>query len=74
MVELGLIYACRGDYPHMAEALMSAVEVANGRMRAYLGERSLVDVSIALAQDVCVSATNSEDEALPALIDWAMLH
>jgi hypothetical protein len=34
-VELGLVYACRGEYGKMIEALRQAVEVGPGGVRAY---------------------------------------
>lgn len=44
-VELGLVYACRGEYPKMVEALRRAVEVGSGGVRAYLGRQPLGDVA-----------------------------
>jgi tetratricopeptide (TPR) repeat protein len=46
-VELGLVYACRGDYPKMVEALRQAVAVGPGGVRAYLGERPFGDLTAA---------------------------
>jgi tetratricopeptide (TPR) repeat protein len=48
-VELGLVYACRGEYPKMIEALRQAVEVGPGGVRAYLDERPLGDLIAARA-------------------------
>lgn len=44
-VELGLVYACRGEYPKMVEALRQAVEAGSGGVRAYLGRQPLGDVA-----------------------------
>lgn len=44
-VELGLVYACRGEYPKMVEALRQAVEAGSGGVRAYLGNQPLGDVA-----------------------------
>lgn len=46
-VELGLVYACRGEYPKMVEALRQAVAVGPGGVRAYLGERPFGDLTAA---------------------------
>jgi tetratricopeptide (TPR) repeat protein len=46
-VELGLIFACRGEYPKMVEALRQAVAVGPGGVRAYLGERPFGDLTAA---------------------------
>lgn len=43
-VELGLVYACRGEYTKMVEALRRAVEVGSGGVKAYLGSQPLGDV------------------------------
>ena len=48
-VELGLVYACRGEYGKMIEALRQAVEVGPGGVRAYLDERPLGDLTAARA-------------------------
>jgi tetratricopeptide (TPR) repeat protein len=44
-VELGLVYACRGEYPKMVEAIRQAVEAGSGGVRAYLGGQPLGDVA-----------------------------
>jgi tetratricopeptide (TPR) repeat protein len=44
-VELGLVYACRGEYPKMVEVLRQAVEAGSGGVRAYLGSQPLGDVA-----------------------------
>lgn len=44
-VELGLVYACRGEYARMVEALRRLVGIGPGAVRAYLGERPLGDIS-----------------------------
>jgi tetratricopeptide (TPR) repeat protein len=44
-VELGLVYACRGEYPKMVGALRQAVETSSGGVRAYLGRQPLGDIS-----------------------------
>ena len=44
-VELGLVYACRGEYPKMVEALRQAVETGSGGVRAYLGRQPLGDLA-----------------------------
>jgi tetratricopeptide (TPR) repeat protein len=46
-VELGLVYACRGEYGKMIEALRQAVEVGPGGVRGYLDERPLSDLTAA---------------------------
>jgi Flp pilus assembly protein TadD len=50
-VELGLVYACRGEFRKMIEALRQAVEVGPGGVRAYLDERPLGDLIAAWAPD-----------------------
>ena len=47
-VELGLVYACRGEYPKMVGALRQAVETGSGGVRAYLGRQPLGDIAGAL--------------------------
>jgi tetratricopeptide (TPR) repeat protein len=44
-VELGLVYACWGDYVRMVQALGRAGDIGSGAVRAYLGERPLGDIS-----------------------------
>jgi tetratricopeptide (TPR) repeat protein len=44
-VELGLVYACRGEYTKMAEVLRRAVESGSGGVRAYLGKQPLGDLA-----------------------------
>lgn len=44
-VELGLVYACRGEYTKMVEALGQAVESGSGGVRAYLGRQPLGDLA-----------------------------
>lgn len=44
-VELGMVYACRGDYARMVEALGRAVGIGLSAVRAYLGEQPLGDIS-----------------------------
>lgn len=44
-LELGLVYACRGEYPKMIEALRQAVEVGSAGVRAYLGRQPLGDLA-----------------------------
>jgi tetratricopeptide (TPR) repeat protein len=44
-IELGLVYACRGEYGEMVEALRRAVDIGSGGVRAYLGQRPLGDVT-----------------------------
>jgi tetratricopeptide (TPR) repeat protein len=44
-VELGLVYACRGEYQKMVDALRQAVEAGSGGVRAYLGRRPLGDLA-----------------------------
>lgn len=56
-VELGLVYACRGEYGKMVEALRQAVEVGQGGVRAYLDERPLGDLTAARAPDEACSAS-----------------
>lgn len=50
-VELGLVHACRGEYPKMVEALRRAVSVGPGGVRAYLGERPFGDLGAAGAPE-----------------------
>jgi len=44
-VGLGLVYACRGEYTKMVEALGQAVEAGSGGVRAYLGSQPLGDLA-----------------------------
>jgi hypothetical protein len=44
-IELGLVYACRGEYPKMVEVLRQAVEAGSGGVRAYLGRQPLGDLT-----------------------------
>jgi tetratricopeptide (TPR) repeat protein len=44
-VELGLVYACRGEYREMVEALKRAVKIGRGGVRVYLGGRPLGDIA-----------------------------
>jgi tetratricopeptide (TPR) repeat protein len=44
-VELGLVYACRGEYSKMVEVLRQAVEAGSGGVRAYLGSQPLGDIA-----------------------------
>jgi tetratricopeptide (TPR) repeat protein len=44
-VELGLVYACRGEYTKMVKALTQAVESGSGGVRAYLGRQPLGDLA-----------------------------
>jgi tetratricopeptide (TPR) repeat protein len=44
-VELGLVYACRGEYPKMVRALRQAVEAGSGGVRAYLGTQPLGNIA-----------------------------
>jgi tetratricopeptide (TPR) repeat protein len=46
-VELGLVYACRGEYPKMVEVLRRAVEAGSSGVREYLGGQPLGDVASA---------------------------
>lgn len=62
-VELGLVYACRGEYPKMVEALRRALGVGAGGVRAYMGERPLGDVPT----DV-TACTKADGEGVPSLI------
>lgn len=56
-VELGLVYACCGEYRKMAEVLRQAVAVGRGGVRAYLGEGPLGDIT----GDAMVSTTANSD-------------
>ncbi len=42
-VELGLVYASRGEYRKMVEVLRQSVEAGSGGVRAYLGKQPLGD-------------------------------
>ena len=44
-VELGLVYACRGEYRKMVGVLRQAVEAGSGGVRAYLGRQPLGDLA-----------------------------
>lgn len=44
-VELGLVYACRGEYRKMVEVLRQAVEAGSAGVRAYLGRQPLGDLA-----------------------------
>lgn len=46
-VELGLVYACCGEYRKMVGALGQAVEVGSAGVRAYLGRQPLGDLASA---------------------------
>ena len=46
-VELGLVYACRGEYRKMVKVLGQSVEGGAGGVRAYLGSRPLGDLASA---------------------------
>lgn len=54
-VELGLVYACRGEYPKMVEALGQAVEAGSGGVRAYLGRQPLGHVAFAPEPGSCTN-------------------
>jgi tetratricopeptide (TPR) repeat protein len=76
-VELGLVYACRGDYRKMAEALGRAVEIGAGGVRAYLGERPLGDVTAAPSpntQGRASAGTEGESRGVHTLLTSAMSH
>jgi Flp pilus assembly protein TadD len=61
-VELGLVYACRGEYRDMVEALGRAVAGGAGGVRAYLGERPLGDVPAD-----ATTSTEGDGEGVPSL-------
>jgi tetratricopeptide (TPR) repeat protein len=63
-VELGLVYACRGEYPKMVEALRQAVVIGTGGVRAYLGERPLGDITATRAQGTPGRASAAEGESV----------
>lgn len=65
-VELGLVYACHGEYRKMVEALRRAVAV--GGVRAYLGGRPLGEIPVNAAAN-----TKANGGGLPALVT-AMAH
>jgi tetratricopeptide (TPR) repeat protein len=76
-VELGLVYACRGDYWKMAEALGRAVEIGAGGVRAYLGEQPLGDVTAASSpgtQGRAAAGTEGESGGVHTLLTSAMSH
>ena len=62
-VELGLVYACRGEYPKMVETLRRAVGVGAGGVRAYLGERPLGDVPTD-----ATASLKADGEGVPSLV------
>jgi len=62
-VELGLVYAYRGEYPKMVEALRRAMDVGADGMRAYLGERPLGDIPTD-----ATPCTKADGEGVPSLI------
>jgi tetratricopeptide (TPR) repeat protein len=45
--ELGLVYACRGEYRKMVEVLRQSVEAGSGGVRIYLGRQPLGDLASA---------------------------
>jgi tetratricopeptide (TPR) repeat protein len=47
-VELGLVYACRGEYRKMVEVLRQSVKAGSGSVRVYLGRQPLGDLAGAL--------------------------
>lgn len=44
-VELGLVYACHGEYRRMTEALRQSVEAGPSGVRAYFGRQPLGDLA-----------------------------
>jgi tetratricopeptide (TPR) repeat protein len=67
-VELGLVYACRGEYARMLAALRRAVVVGAGGVRAYLGERPLGDITPGPAAEVGGGSSDAGvDERVDAL-------
>jgi tetratricopeptide (TPR) repeat protein len=46
-VELGLVYACRGEYGKMVEVLKQSVEAGAGGVRVYLSKQPLGDLTSA---------------------------
>lgn len=44
-LELGLVYACRGEYGKMIEVLRQAVEAGSGGVRVYIGMQPLGDLA-----------------------------
>lgn len=78
-VELGLVYACRGEHSKMNGALRQAVEVGPGGVRAYLGEHPLGDFTTPTARecDRPISATAEPVDAsedVPSLVTLAIAH
>lgn len=61
-VELGLVYACCGEYREMVEVLRRAVAVGAGGVRAYLGEHPLGDVHAD-----ATASTEGDSEGVPSL-------
>lgn len=61
-VELGLVYACRGEYRKMTEALRRSVAVGSSGVRVYLGERPLGDFPTDAA------STKASGDGLPTLV------
>jgi tetratricopeptide (TPR) repeat protein len=72
-VELGLVFACRGEYTKMVEALKHAVAVGPGGVRAYLGERPFGDLTAAAgAPDASrQAAPDAEGEGVALLLTSA---
>jgi tetratricopeptide (TPR) repeat protein len=71
-VELGLVYACRGEYTKMVEALRQAVAVGPGGVRAYLGERPFGDLAAACVPNVPgQAAPDAEGEGVALLLTSA---
>lgn len=69
-VELGLVYACRGEYVKMAEALGKAVEVGGGGARAYLGEQPLGDAPDTLMNTAASGHAEPAHSAAAAAITY----
>lgn len=76
-VELGLVYACRGDYARMVEALRRAVGIGSGGVRAYLGERPLGDISTGLSPQMSGHGSPPDRAGLadgPSVVAAAISH
>lgn len=76
-VELGLVYACRGEYARMVEALRRAVATGEAGVRAYLGERPLGDVLPGRMSDASRRAPEGGGggrEVTALLLDSAVSH
>lgn len=76
-VELGLVYACWGDYAGMVEALRRAVGIGSGAVRAYLGERPLGDIPTGPSPGRCGHGSPPARAGLadePAVVAAAISH